>query len=562
MNMDIKNFFNIKNFYLNEAIEETKSIRYKYSNYFMIIYKNYYEKYKLEKSEEKILKESINDYINIIKEIIEKLEMKLSLFEINYIDLIINESLNPEFNLDKEIDFIKQEFSFLNKDEYIFNNLKNDLIMFIEQFQFVKLIQGIIKFIKYNYTINENKETFCFDSLRIIYETIISENLNEENVNKFINLLKSNENYINNENILIKFYKILLEKKESLVFLQKLEDSIKNKNENEFLNLNEMYNLMNIFIFFKKLLKNKQIKSDKDFYKIYNKEIEKNKNIINFLSELNNKYIKFTSKKEDLTNKNEITEKSNNEKSILIHLSYNCNIVSIQGNLKEKMKDIVDKFIGKTSADRKSIYFLYGGAIIEEEQFLSEFESNEDKLRNQMNILVNSSSFGKDDPINTIINSNEVICPKCFEHINLKINNYKISLLDCKNGHSINDIYFKDFINTQNTDLKKINCNICNQRNKSDAYNNEFFRCFTCAKNLCPICTSIHDKSHRIINYDKRNSFCEIHFEPYNSYCKNYKKNLCVKCEKEHNNHEKIYYGNILPDLDESNKKIQKLESL
>ena len=179
-----------------------------------------------------------------------------------------------------------------------------------------------------------------------------------------------------------------------------------------------------------------------------------------------------------------------------------------------------------------------------------------------MNILVNSSSFGKNDPVNTIINSNEVICAKCFEHINLKINNYKISLLDCKNGHSINDIYFKDFINTQNTDLKKINCNICNQRNKSDSYNNEFFRCFTCAKNLCPICTSIHDKSHRFINYDKRNLFCEIHFEPYNSYCKNCKKNLCIKCEKEHNNHEKIYYGNILLDLDETNKKIQKIESL
>ena len=150
INMDIKNFFNIKNFYLNEAIEEAKNIKYKYSNYFMIIYKNHYEKYNLEKSEEKILKESINDYINIIKYIIEKLEMKLSLFEINNIGLIIKESLNPGFNLDKEIDFIKKEFSFLNKNEYINNNLKNDLIIFIEQFQFVKLIQGIIKFIKYN----------------------------------------------------------------------------------------------------------------------------------------------------------------------------------------------------------------------------------------------------------------------------------------------------------------------------------------------------------------------------------------------------------------------------
>ena len=111
--MDIKNFFNIKNFYLNEAIEEAENIKYKNSTYFMIIYKNHYVKDKLEKSEEKILKESIDDYINTFKEIIEKLELKLSLFEINNIDLIVKESLNPEFKLDKEIDFIKQEFFIL-----------------------------------------------------------------------------------------------------------------------------------------------------------------------------------------------------------------------------------------------------------------------------------------------------------------------------------------------------------------------------------------------------------------------------------------------------------------
>ena len=56
INMDIKNFFNIKNFYLNEAIEEAENIKYKNSTYFMIIYKNHYVKDKLEKSEEKILK--------------------------------------------------------------------------------------------------------------------------------------------------------------------------------------------------------------------------------------------------------------------------------------------------------------------------------------------------------------------------------------------------------------------------------------------------------------------------------------------------------------------------
>ena len=119
---------------------------------------------------------------------------------------------------------------------------------------------------------------------------------------------------------------------------------------------------------------------------------------------------------------------------------------------------------------------------------------------------------------------------------------------------------FKDFPYTQNIDLKKINCNICNQRNKHESFNNEFFTCFTCAKNLCPMCKSIHEKDHLIINYDKKNSVCEIHFESYNSYCKTCKINLCMKCEKEHFNHEKKNYGRILPDIDKNKKRIKELE--
>ena len=563
INIDIQNFLNIKNFYLNEAIEETKNIKYKYSSYFMIIYKNHYEKDKSEKSEDKILTESINDYINTFKEIIEKLELKLSLYEINNIDIIMEESRNPEFNLDIEIDFIKQEFSFLYKSEYIEKNLKNDLIQFIEQFHFVKLIQGIIEFIKYNYLVNENKESYCFDNLRKIYGAIISKQLNEENINEYINLLKLNENFINSDNILIKFYTILLEKKESLAFLKNIEDSFKNKNGNIFFNSNEMNNLLNIYAFYKKLLKNEEIKTDKDFYKIYNDEIEKNNNIKNALNELYNKYNNFTEKKiESKEKRNKINENINNENSLLIQFSYNCNPVLIQGNMKEKMKNIIDKFIVKTSANRNSIYFIYGGNIIQEEKFLFEIINNGDKLRNQMNILVNSLSDDQHNhnQTNSIINSKEVICPKCSCHINMKIENYKISLFDCKNNHSIKDIFIKDFQDTQNIDLKKINCDICNQRNKHDAFNNEFFICFTCSKNLCPICKSIHDKSHFIINYDKKNSICEIHFESYNSYCKICKKNLCMKCEKEHLNHEKIYFGNILPDIDENKKGIKELE--
>ena len=189
INMDIKNFYNIKNFYLKEAIEESINIKYKYSIFFMILYKNHLEKDKSEKSEDKILKESITDYIDIFKDIIEKLESKKSLYDINNIELIINEALNSNFDLDKEINLIIQEFSFLNKKDYLLYNFKNDFIFFIEQFQFIKLIQGIIKFIEYNFKINDKKETTIFNSLRNIYKSINENKINEKYTNEALNIL-------------------------------------------------------------------------------------------------------------------------------------------------------------------------------------------------------------------------------------------------------------------------------------------------------------------------------------------------------------------------------------
>ena len=222
------------------------------------------------------------------------------------------------------------------------------------------------------------------------------------------------------------------------------------------------------------------------------------------------------------------------------------------------MKDIIDRFIVKSLTNKKEIYFLYGGNVIKEESFLSEIISNEDKNRNQMNVLVNSltdSVDNRDNENNSIIKSKAVICPKCLEHINLKIKNNKISILDCKNQHSIDDILFKDFGKIQNIDLRKIICNNCNQNNKYESYNKQFYKCLTCQKNICVLCKSLHDKTHNIIDYDMYNSFCNIHFEPFNSYCKNCKINLCIKCEANHKKHKKIYYGNILPDQKEINKR-------
>ena len=121
----------------------------------------------------------------------------------------------------------------------------------------------------------------------------------------------------------------------------------------------------------------------------------------------------------------------------------------------------------------------------------------------------------------------------------MDIIDYKINLHDCKNGHKIENILLDHFENTQFINTINIKCELCKNADKSNSYNNIFYRCLKCKINLCPICKIKHDKNHKIINYDDKNYICEEHYENYNSYCEKCKKNLCTICEKEHKSHKK-----------------------
>ena len=57
-------------------------------------------------------------------------------------------------------------------------------------------------------------------------------------------------------------------------------------------------------------------------------------------------------------------------------------------------------------------------------------------------------------------------------------------------------------------------------------HDNIFYKCNTCKINLCPICYSVHDKNHYIVNYDDKNYICEEHNEKYTIYCEDYKNNI------------------------------------
>ena len=109
-------------------------------------------------------------------------------------------------------------------------------------------------------------------------------------------------------------------------------------------------------------------------------------------------------------------------------------------------------------------------------------------------------------------------------------------------------------------DMSKIICQQCKNQNKKETAFNEFYKCITCGLYLCPLCKTVHDKTHNVINIDK-NYICSIHNEPYSKYCLDCRTNSCIQCSNIHKDHKNIYFGDIIPNIDEIKNKLKELRS-
>ena len=220
----------------------------------------------------------------------------------------------------------------------------------------------------------------------------------------------------------------------------------------------------------------------------------------------------------------------------------------IQCNPEEKMKNIIKKFLVKCDEMENEIFFLYNGVTLNEELTFNETANNLDKKSNHMTIVVNEIENEK-EKISTLKKSKFVICPECKENARLSIEDFKLKLYECRNGHEVHDMQLNEFEKTQYIDQSKIICDICKTRNKADSFENKFFICLSCKMNMCLLCQSNHDKSHAIIDYEKKYFMCAEHYDPYAYYCNNCKKDICVLCESKHNGHKFTTYGSIIPDV-------------
>ena len=237
----------------------------------------------------------------------------------------------------------------------------------------------------------------------------------------------------------------------------------------------------------------------------------------------------------------------------MIEFNFNSSNTTIECKVDEKMKDIFEAFKLKVNAKDKKLIYKYNGIIMKDEELtFNELANSEDKKRGKINILVmeNEDNPIPVPPLDCIIESKNIICPKCFEDIKFKFEGYVINLSDCKNKHDIDNIFLNKFNSTQKINISKIICQDCGKYNKGNVKNNIFYRCNNCKKNLCPTCFSNHDKNHKVINYDDKNYICEQHNEAYKGYCKDCKINICINCGQNHQRHNIIKYDKLSPNVD------------
>ena len=245
-----------------------------------------------------------------------------------------------------------------------------------------------------------------------------------------------------------------------------------------------------------------------------------------------------------------------------VEFIYQQNKTIIQANLNNSLEVVINQFINLIKLDINKIYFVSNDKIISKNDIISNIMNESERLNKKLKISVYNINNAMNIANNTIIKSKRIICPHCKESCKYNIKDYRIKLYDCKNKHIIEKLKLSEFINTQNVDISKIKCDICEIKNKSNTINNEFYICYECDINLCPSCKTYHDQTHSIINDDLRNFICNKHKEVLIKYCNDCNIDICKGCLNEHKYHNLISYKDKLIDIKNLRKKINELRNI
>ena len=116
----------------------------------------------------------------------------------------------------------------------------------------------------------------------------------------------------------------------------------------------------------------------------------------------------------------------------------------IQTNLEESFQNVINKYMQKSPNISGSVYYLYNETQINNPQIkIKNLINTMDQSNKKMKILV--YNIEPDDRGNDQVTSQskDIICPDCKEPCRIMIENYKIKLYDCINGHITSNIKIK-----------------------------------------------------------------------------------------------------------------------
>ena len=275
------------NFDYNFSVKESQNLKYKYSLFFMAIYKIVNINENFQKTENEIFESSRNYFYNTIQRIINQKESKQPFFEIPYTNEIMKVISNKNNNLEEEINFLAEEFKFMGKKEYIKQKLLEDLINFSNKSKISRLIEGIIYFIKaYQKIVKISITDFTRNLEKNLNILNNNRKITGQDIEKIHQFLISLNYDINKETSIINFFRIFLGKEESLLFIKRIKDSnleIRNlnefidENENSQLQVNDIDNLLDVYTFYDNIMTDGNIKNDKTFHDQFQKNFLENK---------------------------------------------------------------------------------------------------------------------------------------------------------------------------------------------------------------------------------------------------------------------------------------------
>ena len=196
----------------------------------------------------------------------------------------------------------------------------------------------------------------------------------------------------------------------------------------------------------------------------------------------------------------------------------------------ENIAEVLKVYSQNIVKNINDLFFLINGKIIslKDKRTLYEFR------KKRMKIFIINNNKKK----NLIRKENNIICPKCKGLASINFNEDKLSIT-CSQNHTFPNVKLEEFLETQNIDESGVECEDC--KNNKSLYGDNFFIC-QCKKKICELCYSFKSehKKHKKIKCSERLDYCLEHIEYFELYCFNCNKNICFKCQENHESSHKI----------------------